>query len=166
MCAFLFVYTISISIICVSQEECSFIPSNQQMCDFYKWVIFKKKRLCEKLIFDISELFNVIQIVVVVSIWQVVLILIHIGVSVCWPLHVVCVFVCVFLIVCLCVYVCLISNQSTSKKPHVSDLSKLDALYKSQLGPSGIKVIRFDMYRCIILSGTSNVAQSPILPKK
>ena len=29
----------------------------------------------------------------------------------------------------LCVYVCVISNQSTSKKPHyVLDLSKLDAL--------------------------------------
>ena len=33
--------------------------------------------------------------------------------------------------VCLCVCVCVIPNQSTSKKPHVSDLSKLDACQKS-----------------------------------
>ena len=28
------------SIICVSQEELSFIASNEQICTFYKWVIF------------------------------------------------------------------------------------------------------------------------------
>ena len=31
-----FIYTISISIVCVSQEEPSLIVSNQQMYDFYK----------------------------------------------------------------------------------------------------------------------------------
>ena len=30
--------------------------------------------------------------------------------------------------VCVCVYVCVISNKSSSKKAHVPDLSKLDAL--------------------------------------
>ena len=39
---------------------------------------------------------------------------------------------CVCLCVCVCVFV--ISNQSTSKKPHVSDLSKLDAFEKSSGG--------------------------------
>ena len=31
-----FIYTISISILCVSWEELSLTESNQQMCDFYK----------------------------------------------------------------------------------------------------------------------------------
>ena len=44
----LFIYTISISIICVSLEELSFIESNQHIYDFYKWVIFEKKRHCGK----------------------------------------------------------------------------------------------------------------------
>ena len=48
------------------------------------------------------------------------LIHIYMGVSLYWPLSVFCVFVCL----CLCV----ISNQSTSKKPYVLDLSKHDAL--------------------------------------
>ena len=33
-----FIYTIYISIVCVSQEEPSLIASNQQMYDFYKWI--------------------------------------------------------------------------------------------------------------------------------
>ena len=67
--------------------------------------------------------------------------------------------------VCVCVYVILI--QSTSKKPHVSDLSKLDALlHKIQQGPSDTKITRLDICRSIILSGASNVTQSPIKPKK
>ena len=53
----LFIYTISISIICVSQEEPSLIAPNQQIYDFYKWVSFEKKRHCGKYIFDISEIF-------------------------------------------------------------------------------------------------------------
>ena len=53
-----------------------------------------------------------------------VLIYIYMGVSVYWPLSVLHVFVCA----CVCVYVCVISNESTSKKPYVLDLSKLDAL--------------------------------------
>ena len=32
----LFIYTISISILCVLREELSLIKSNQQVCDFYK----------------------------------------------------------------------------------------------------------------------------------
>ena len=32
----LFIYTISITITCASQEEPSLISSNQQICDFYK----------------------------------------------------------------------------------------------------------------------------------
>ena len=44
----LFIYTISISIICVSQEEPSLIASNQQINDFYKWIIFEKKKHCGK----------------------------------------------------------------------------------------------------------------------
>ena len=43
--------------------------------------------------------------------------------------------------VCVCVFLCVISNQSTSKKPHVSDLSKLDAL----LHKTCIRVLRLDM---------------------
>ena len=43
MCV-LFIYTILISVICVSQEELSLVASNAQMYDFKKWVIFKKKR--------------------------------------------------------------------------------------------------------------------------
>ena len=55
----------------------------------------------------------------------------YMGVSVYWPLSVLCVFVCV----------CVISNQSTSKKPHLSGLSKLDAL----LHKTHIKVFRLDI---------------------
>ena len=40
----LFIHTIFISVICVSQEELSLIASNEQMYDFCKWLIFKKKR--------------------------------------------------------------------------------------------------------------------------
>ena len=38
----------------------------------------------------------------------------------------VCVCLCVCMYVCVCVFV--ISNQNTNKKPHMSDLSKSDAL--------------------------------------
>ena len=55
-----------------------------------------------------------------------------ISVSVYWPLSILCVLVCV----CVCVYV--ISNQSTSKRPHyMSDFSKPDAL----LDKTHIKVL-------------------------
>ena len=36
----LFIYTIFISIICVSQEELSLIASNEQIYDFYNWAFF------------------------------------------------------------------------------------------------------------------------------
>ena len=71
---------------------------------------------------------------------------------------------------CVCVCVCIISNQSASKKPHVSDLSKLDAMLHTQQFPSrttsGTKVPRFDIRRSIIISCTSKVVRSPIQPKK
>ena len=49
MCVYvcvLFIYTISISVICVSQEETDLIASNQQIYDFYKLIIeiFEKYR--------------------------------------------------------------------------------------------------------------------------
>ena len=45
---------------------------------------------------------------------------------------------------CASVYMCVISNQSTSKKPHyVSDLSKLDAL----LHNTHIKVLLVQSYQ-------------------
>ena len=67
---------------------------------------------------------------------------IYIGVSVYRPLSVLCVFV--------CVSVCVISNRSASKKPPVSQLSKLDALLHTQQSPSDIKVRRVDMCRSVI----------------
>ena len=57
VCVCVFIYTIFISIICVSQEEPSLIAYNQQIYNFYEWIIFEKKRHCGKWIFDISELF-------------------------------------------------------------------------------------------------------------
>ena len=53
----LFIYTIFISIICVSKNELSLIASNKQIYHFYKGITFEKKRHCKKQIFDISELF-------------------------------------------------------------------------------------------------------------
>ena len=47
VCVF-FIYTIYISIIYVAQEERSLIASNQQISDFYKWIIFEKKSHCGK----------------------------------------------------------------------------------------------------------------------
>ena len=38
-------------------HEKNSIKSNQQIYDFYKWVVFEKKRHCEKVNFDINELF-------------------------------------------------------------------------------------------------------------
>ena len=60
------------------------------------------------------------------------------GLLLYWPLSVLCVFAC--MCVCVCVCVCLILNQSTSKKPHVSDLSKLDTL----LHETRITVLRLE----------------------
>ena len=40
----LFIYTIFVSNLCVSQE--GLVESNQQIYDFYKWMIFKKQRHC------------------------------------------------------------------------------------------------------------------------
>ena len=50
----------------------------------------------------------------------------------------------------LCIYVCVISNQITTKKRHVSDLSKLDTLlHKTKESRTGTKVPRLDIYRSI-----------------
>ena len=62
-----------------------------------------------------------------------------------WPLTAVCVFLCVI-------------SQSTSKKPYVSDCSKLDTLlHKTHQGPFVTKVLRLHMCRSIISS--SKIAQ-------
>ena len=55
--------------------------------------------------------------------------------SIYWPLSVLC--------VCVCVYVT--SNQSTSKKSQVPDLSKLEAL----LHKTRIKVLLVMRYQCL-----------------
>ena len=56
----LFIYTISTGIsvdtICISQEHPTHMASNRKTRDFYKWVIFEKKRHTGKYILDISEL--------------------------------------------------------------------------------------------------------------
>ena len=39
----LLIYTIFLSILCVSEEGSSLVESNQQIYDFYKWVILKSK---------------------------------------------------------------------------------------------------------------------------
>ena len=88
----LFIYTISISIIWDSQEELKFYYNR---CHFLKWIIFEKKRNCGKWIFDITELLNLMQIAVMRA-QQMVLIYLYIGVSVFWPLSVMCVFVWLF----------------------------------------------------------------------
>ena len=61
------------------------------------------------------------------------------GMSVYWPLSVLCIFVSVF--------VCVIPNQSTNKKPQwVPDFNKLNSL----LHKTYTKVLRLDMSRSII----------------
>ena len=51
--------------------------------------------------------------------------------------------------ICLCVFVCVVSNESTSKKPHyLPDVNKLDTL----LLKTHIKILMLDMCRSIILS--------------
>ena len=58
-----FIYTISISIICVSQEEHSLIVPNQQIYDFYKWIIFEEKDIVESnFLILVNYSFNVIKI--------------------------------------------------------------------------------------------------------
>ena len=73
------------------------------------------------------------------------LINIYMGVSVDWPLSMLC--------VCACVCVCVISNHSTSKKQnYVSDLSKLDTLLHKHIAiSSSTEVSRLNMFRSIIL---------------
>ena len=44
----LFIYTIFSSIIRVLQEELNLVTPNQQIYDFFKLVIFEKKRNCGK----------------------------------------------------------------------------------------------------------------------
>ena len=49
----LLIYTISISILCVSQEGFRLVESNQQIYNFYKWVILKRKNIV-----DLSSVFS------------------------------------------------------------------------------------------------------------
>ena len=49
----LFIYTVPISIVCVSREELTLTESNQQIHGFYKWVIFEKQRHCGKYLFNV-----------------------------------------------------------------------------------------------------------------
>ena len=42
----LFISTISNSILCISRKELGLTESNQQICDFYKRVIFEKQSHC------------------------------------------------------------------------------------------------------------------------
>ena len=46
VCLACLIYTISHCFICVSWHELSLIESNQQICDFYRAVIFGKQRHC------------------------------------------------------------------------------------------------------------------------
>ena len=55
----------------------------------------KRKYIVEKEIFDISELFSVIQIAVV-STWQIMLIYIYMGVSVYWSVSMLVILVCMW----------------------------------------------------------------------
>ena len=53
------------------------------------------------------------------------------GVSVDWPLSVLCVFVCVYVCVCVCVCLCVCAFSNQSKKPHnVSDLIMYHIIYQ------------------------------------
>ena len=53
----LFFYTISITIICVLQKALGLAASNQQIYDFYNWVIFEKKKYIVESKFLISDKF-------------------------------------------------------------------------------------------------------------
>ena len=103
----------SVSIFCVSEELLSLTASNQQICDFYKWVIFEKKRHYGKKILNISELFiqcntdNCFEHMTSANIY------LYECISLLAPGCDVCLCVCVFVFVCVCV----ISNQATSKSP-------------------------------------------------
>ena len=58
----LFIYTISISYVCVSGEELTLIESNHQIYDFSKLVMFKKRKHYEKRSFLISTNYSFIVI--------------------------------------------------------------------------------------------------------
>ena len=94
----LLIYTISISILCVLWEGPSLIQSNQQICDFYKLVIFKKERhygtMQSKFLISANE-----HITGCVNIY------LYECVSLLALICVVCDFVCVCVCVCVCVNV-------------------------------------------------------------
>ena len=104
------IYTIFISVPCVSWKDLNLTESNQQVCDFYKWAVFLNQGHCgtlqRKFLISANYSFIVIQ-TAAVSTLQVVLIYIYMSESGYWVLLVPHGFVCV----------CLISNRSTSKKP-------------------------------------------------
>ena len=52
-----------LQVVCVSQEEFTLIESNQQICDFYKTVIFENKDIVEsKFLISANYSFNAIHI--------------------------------------------------------------------------------------------------------
>ena len=107
----LFIYTISISILCVSREELSLIKSNQQTCDFYKWAI-------RKYLISANNSFSVNTDSCCEHITGGVNIYLYGCVSLLAP-------VCA---VCLCMFVWYQIRLLAKKPRYVSDLSKLDAL--------------------------------------
>ena len=71
----------------------------------------------------------------------------------------------------LCIYVCVISNQSTSKKTHLSDLSKLDILLHNKQCKVALVLTYqrstfIDPQNMIKSNNTLSAVQSPIQPKK
>ena len=108
----LFIYTISISILCVSQEELNLIESKDIS-------LLQVKNFWKANIFDVSKLFIQYN---TNSCCEYVAVGINIYLYECVSL------IAPVCAACFCVYVFVISNQSTSKKTHyVVDLRKPDA---------------------------------------
>ena len=114
----LFIYTIPISIICTSQEELSFIASNQ-----HTWLL------------KVSNFAFLVPVIIIQCNTDSCCEYIAVGVNMSlWVCQSIGPWVCCvssFVCLCMCVCVCekdILNQQSTSNKPHMSDLSKLDAL--------------------------------------
>ena len=92
------IYTIFISVFCVSWKDLNLTESNQQACDFYKWAVFLNQGHCgtlqRKFLISANYSFSVIQ-TAAVSTLQVVLIYVYMSESGYWVLLVPCGFVCV-----------------------------------------------------------------------
>ena len=140
----LFISNISISIICVSQEEFNLILHLINTYDFYKSVIFEKERHCRKYMFDISE--YSIQCNADSSCEHMtsgVNIYLNRYVNILAPECAVCA------CVCMCVYV--ISSQGTSKNPDyvVPGICKYDASLRKTHQSPDTKVLRLGMCKSI-----------------